>query len=143
MEKTKYWMAVVSKEHSMRGVTGGFMQVCHGKQAPLKRMKPNDWLIVYSPKMAMDGDLKCQAFTAIGQVADHDVYQYEMSENFIPFRRNIKFRNCEEVLISPLIPDLEFIKNKRSWGYAFRFGFFEIGISDFELISKKMIKDGR
>ena len=36
MNSTKYWIATISKEHTLRGVAGGFMQVCHGKQAPLK-----------------------------------------------------------------------------------------------------------
>ena len=138
---TKYWIAVVSKEHTMRGVSGNFMQVCHGKQAPLKRMKQNDWLIVYSPKLTMEGDVKCQAFTAIGQVIDENVYQFKMSENFIPFRRNIKFYDCQEISILPLINSLEFIENKKSWGFPFRFGFFEIKEHDFNLIMSKMLNN--
>ena len=67
MENQKYWIAVVSKEHTMRGVAGSFMQVCYAKQAPLKRMKSNDWILVYSPKLSMDRETKCQAFTAIGK----------------------------------------------------------------------------
>ena len=139
MQKPKYWIAVVSKEHTMRGVSGGYMQVCHGKPAPLKRMKTNDWIIVYSPKLSMDGEEKCQAFTAIGQTTDEDVYQFQMTKNFIPFRRNIKFQDCEETSILPLIEKLEFIQNKSRWGYPFRFGFFEINEHDFNLISSKIL----
>lgn len=141
MKNQKYWIAVVSKEHTIRGVHGGYMQVCHGKQAPLKRMKQDDWLIVYSPKLSMEGAEKCQAFTAIGQASDENVYQFKMSENFIPFRRNIKFYNCTESSILPLINDLEFIQNKKSWGFPFRFGFFEIKEGDFNLIISKMLKN--
>ena len=36
---TKFWIGVVSKEHVLRGVEGGFCQVCHGKKRPLNRMK--------------------------------------------------------------------------------------------------------
>ena len=36
---TRFWVGVVSKEHVLRGVEGGFCQVCHGKKAPLNRMK--------------------------------------------------------------------------------------------------------
>jgi len=140
MEKQRYWIAVVSKEHTQRGTSGGFMQVCHGKQAPLKRMKQNDWLIVYSPKESMNGDIKCQAFTAIGQTTDENVYQFAMSRDFIPFRRNIKFYDCQETSILPLIDKLNFIKNKSRWGYAFRFGFLEIGEHDFNLITATMFR---
>jgi EVE domain len=140
MEKQKYWIAIVSKEHTMRGVAN-FMQVCHGKQTPLKRMKPNDWMLVYSPKLSMEGDVKCQSFTAIGQSMDEDVYQFQMTPTFNPFRRNIKFYECEETSILPLINDLEFIQNKKSWGFPFRFGFFEINEADFNLIMSNMFKN--
>ena|SRR5882762_606207 len=139
MQKSNYWIAVVSKEHTMRGVSGGFMQVCHGKPAPLKRMKTDDWIIVYSPKLTMDGEEKCQAFTAIGQTTDEYVYQFQVTKDFIPFRRNIKFHECRETSILPLIQDLDFIQNKNRWGYPFRFGFFEINEHDFNLIAAKML----
>ena len=141
MNSTKYWIATVSKEHTLRGVAGGFMQVCHGKQAPLKRMKKGDYLIIYSSKITIKKKKKCQAFTAIGQVIDDNVYEYEMTENFKPYRRNINFLQCEESSIIPLINDLEFIPNKKSWGYPFRFGFFEIKENDFNRITSKMIQD--
>lgn len=125
----------------MRGVTGGFMQVCHGKEAPLKRIKPNDWLIVYSPKLAMEGKTKCQSFTAIGQAKNQDIYQFQMSPSFNPFRKDIKFYKCQETSILPLINDLEFIQDKKKWGFPFRFGFYEIKEKDFNLIVSKMQPD--
>jgi hypothetical protein len=123
MNTTKYWIAAVSKEHTMRGVAGSFMQVCHGKQAPLKRMKKGDYLLVYSSKISMEGNEKCQAFTAVGQVKDDDVYQFQMAENFIPYRRNIDFLDCVESPIIPLINDLEFISNKKILGISISFWF--------------------
>ena len=33
-----YWIAVASAEHVRRGRGDGFMQVTHGKAAPLKRL---------------------------------------------------------------------------------------------------------
>lgn len=139
MSTTKYWVAAISKEHAMKGTVGGFIQVCHGKQSPLKRMKKGDYLLIYSSKLTMEGSEKCQAFTAVGQVKDDEVYPFQMTENFNPYRRNIDFFNCTETPIIPLISDLEFISNKKSWGYPFRFGFFEIREKDFTLISSKML----
>jgi hypothetical protein len=138
---TRYWITVVSKDHIQRGVAGGFMQANHGKVGPLKRMNVNDWVIFYSPKVHYGGDEKCQAFTAIGRVADNEVFQHKMSEDFIPYRRNINFSGCHETFILPLISKLEFIKNKNSWGYSFRFGFFEIKETDFQLICSNMLSD--
>jgi len=140
-ESQQYWIAVASKDHVMRGVTGGFMQANHGKKAPLQRTKPGDWVIFYSPKQALELDGKCQAFTAIGQVADEGIYQVNLSDDFAPFRRPVQFHEAKEVSILPLINDLDFIQNKKSWGYPFRVGFFEIGRNDFELIRHQMLNE--
>lgn len=134
----QYWMASVSKEHTERGVEGQFIQVCHGKKAPLQKMKKGDYIIVYSSKTTMNSSEKLQAFTAIGKVMDDDVYSFQMTETFIPFRRNIEFYDCKECSIIPLIDQLDFIENKKFWGYPFRYGHFEISEKDFKLIASKM-----
>jgi hypothetical protein len=135
----KYWIVVVSKDHMARGVEGGFMQANHGKEGPLKRMGVNDGVIFYSPKQTFAGKEPLQAFTAIGEVADDKIYQHKMAENFIPYRRNINYQKCKDTPIAPLINDLDFITNKTSWGYQFRFGLFEIPERDFNLICGKMV----
>ena len=80
-----YWIGVASKDHIQKGVEGGFCQLCHGKQQPLMRMEKGDWIIYYSPKEVFKEKLPCQKFTAIGEVIDDDVYQFEMLPGFIPF----------------------------------------------------------
>jgi hypothetical protein len=137
----RYWITVVSKDHIERGVAGGFMQANHGKAGPLKRMQQHDWVIFYSPKRFYNGNVPCKAFTAIGRVADNEVYQHKMAPDFIPYRRNIQFYQCKDTPILPLVEQLSFIPNKTSWGYPFRFGFFEIQQADFELIKAEMLED--
>ncbi|WP_214071071.1 EVE domain-containing protein [Mucilaginibacter sp. dw_454] len=137
---TRYWITVVSKDHLVNGIAGGFMQANHGKAGPLKRIQKNDWIIFYSPKQTYAGSVPCQAFTAIGRAVDDDVYQHKMSEDFVPYRRNVEFYQCRDTPIAPLVNDLDFITNKKSWGYPFRVGFFEIQADDFELIRFEMIK---
>ena len=100
---TKYWIGTVSQEHVLRGVAGGFCQVCHGKAAPLNRMRRGDWLLYYSPKIRMDGAEKLQAFTAFGQITDNTAYPFQMSETFIPFRRNVEY--AETRRNPPQLPD--------------------------------------
>lgn len=135
----KYWINTISKDHVERGVSGGFTQANHGKSSGLKRLKAGDWIIFYSPKTSYkDGDT-LQAFTAIGEVMDDKMYQFEMSPDFIPWRRDIDFHHCSEVRIKPLIEELSFIKDKTHWGYKFRFGLFEIPESDFLLIKSVML----
>lgn len=123
----------------MKGICGGFAQLCHGKEAPLKKMNTGDWIIYYSSKESIQETTPYQKFTAIGKVIDDDVFQFDMGNDFIPFRRNINFISCRETSIHPLIPHLTFIKNKKRWGYPFRFGHLEINEKDFKLISEKMI----
>jgi predicted RNA-binding protein len=139
MTTAKYWVVVASKDHANRGVQGGFIQANHGKAGPLKRIRPQDWVIVYSPKETFAGDTKLQAFTAIGQAVDDQVYAVSMTSDFHPFRRNVHFYPCQDAPIVPLVDDLQFITNKKSWGFPFRFGFFEIKEEDFTRIRSTLL----
>ena len=56
-----HWIGVVSRSHVLRGIEGGFAQMNHGKQAPLKRMKTGDGLIYYSPREAHPDGAPLQA----------------------------------------------------------------------------------
>ncbi|CDZ81896.1 EVE domain protein [Candidatus Rubidus massiliensis] len=134
----RYWIGVVSKEHVMRGVQGGFAQVCHGKEGPLKQMRPNDWIIYYSPTLKFGEKEPCKAFTAIGRIEPGEPYPFQMSEDFIPYRRNVKFFPAKEVSILPLIDSLTFIQDKKKWGFPFRRGCFFISESDFSTIATQM-----
>lgn len=137
--RVKNWIIVASKDHVKVGVAHGIAQACHGKSSPLQRMKKGDFVIYYSGKQTMGKPDKCQEFTAIGTVRTEETYTVKVSADFYPSRREIEFFECKNVSILPLIDDLDFIPNKKSWGYPFRFGFFEINQKDFELISSKML----
>lgn len=134
----KYWIAVASREHVLNGTKWGIMQVCHGKIAPLKSMRAGDWLIYYSSKETFEGNIPCRRFTAIGRVTEREPYQFQMSEDFIPWRRDVIYRKCNETDIEPLIDDLSFIKDKKRWGFPFRRGCFSIPENDFHLIAESM-----
>jgi hypothetical protein len=137
----RYWIAVASKDHVMAGVAGGFMQANHGKRSPLRRVQPGDWIIYYSSKLYYGQEEPCQAFTAVGQIQPGDIYTEQMGNGFEPARRDVVYYDCTEVEIRPLIPQLSFIQDKQRWGYMFRFGFFEITKSDFELITQHMLPE--
>lgn len=137
----KFWIIVASKDHLQRGLAGGFIQANHGKAAPLKRMQAGDWVIFYSPKLEYDKPEKLQCFTAIGKVADENIYQADMGGGFIPFRRNVTFLPAQDISILPLINELTFIKDKTHWGAPFRFGTLQIPEQDFRLLASKMVGD--
>jgi len=136
---TKYWIGVVSLNHVQKGVEEGFGQLCHGKERPLKRMQKGDWIIYYSPKKSLDSNEPVRAFTAIGRVKDERIYEFQMAENFIPFRRDIDFyKDAKAVPIKRILDYLEFVEDKSKYGYKFRFGHFEISKKDFLLIAHEM-----
>jgi hypothetical protein len=119
-------------------VKGGFIQLNHGKKAPLQKLRAGDGLLMYSPRTSYPDGNVLQAFTAIGIVASGEIYQVEMSPDFKPYRVDVRFLKCHEALIEPLINNLSFIKNKKHWGAAFRFGQLKVPAADFALISKAM-----
>ena len=135
---TKYFIGVVSREHVRRAVKLGIAQVGHGKKSGVARMKKGDWFLYYSPKLSLASKEPLQAFTALGQIADDDIYQVQESPAFKPLRRRVNYETVREIPIQSLIPSLSFIKNKASWGYVFRYGLLEISKSDFERIARKM-----
>jgi hypothetical protein len=133
----KNWVAVASAEHVRIGRSKGFMQVCHGKAAPLRRIQPGDGVVCYSPTSVFRSGDQLQSFTAIGVISDGVPYQVEL-EGFMPFRRDVDWRTAEEVPIKPLLGRLEFTTAKRKWGYQLRFGLFEISEHDMATIAAAM-----
>jgi hypothetical protein len=104
----------------------------------VQRLKAGDYIAVYSPKTAYPDGLPLQAFTAIGRVTSGEVYQVEMTSDFKPYRVDVAFLPCAEAPIRPLIPTLSFIKNKQSWGAAFKFGHLKVPREDFAQVSQAM-----
>ncbi|MGE5694787.1 MAG: EVE domain-containing protein [Candidatus Sericytochromatia bacterium] len=132
------WIITASRDHVLEGVRGRFTQANHGKANMLRRMAKGDLVVFYSPKTTLDGGEPLQAFTAIGQIADDEPYQVEVSPEFAPWRRNVDFLPVNETPIRPLIDGLNFVEDKKRWGYRFRFGVFKIDDHDLELIRTAM-----
>lgn len=132
------WIAVASAEHVRRGREAGFMQVCHGKAAPLRRVRPGDRVAYYSPTVEFRGKDKLQAFTAIGIVRGGEPYQFDMGDGFCPFRRDVAWLQAHETPILPLLDVLEFSAGVRNWGYPLRFGLFSISGHDVQIIAAAM-----
>ncbi len=135
---SKNWIAVASAEHVSLGRKSGFMQVCHGKAAPLRRLHPEDRVVYYSPTRQFRSKQKLQAFTALGIVNKSEAYQVEMAPGFCPFRRDVTWLEAQETSILPLLTTLEFTAGKQNWGYQMRFGLFLINDHDFGVIAQAM-----
>ncbi len=132
------WIAVAAADHVGRGREQGFMQVCHGKAAPLRRVRPGDHVVYYSPSTAFRGTDRLQAFTAIGVVRPGAPYQVDMGGGFHPYRRDIAWLAAAAAPIRPLLDRLDFTAGNANWGYQLRFGLFAIGDRDLGLIAAAM-----
>jgi EVE domain-containing protein len=135
---THHWIGVASRSHVQIGVRGGFMQLNHGKRAPLQRLRAGDRVAFYSPRTDHPDGEALQAFTALGTVKTGAVYQVEMSKDFKPYRVDVDFAPVSEASIRPLIDALGFIKDKQHWGAAFRFGYLKVPADDFNRIARAM-----
>lgn len=134
----KYWINTVSRDHVEAGIQGGFTQADHGKSTRLKRLTKGDLIAFYSPRTAYRNGAPLQSFTAIGKVVDDVPFQVEMTPHFHPWRRRLDFLKAEQTPIRPLIDCLDFITNKKQWGYPFRRGLFSVSPEDFRRIADAM-----
>lgn len=134
----KNWLAVVCAEHVQRGYAGGFMQVCHGRRAPLLQMSAGDHIVYYSPTRQMGGKDRLQAFTAIGVIAVGLPYQVAMSSDFHPYRRDVHWLQAQPTPIAPLLTQLEWVREQPNWGYRLRAGYLAISAHDMALIAAAM-----
>jgi len=120
---------------------GGFMQVGHGKLAPLRRLCPGDRVAYYSSATTLSGTDKLQSFVSIGVVRAGDPYKVDMGHGFVPWRRDVAYAESRESSILPLLDQLDFIEDPKRWGYKFRFGMFEVHDHDIRLIANAMGAD--
>ena len=132
------WIAVASADHVARGRAEGFMQVCHGKPAPLHRLRPGDRVVYYSPTRTLGGREPVRAFTALGMVKVGEPYQFDMGGGFVPWRRDVGWSAADSAPITPLLPLMAWTTGQRNWAYPLRFGLFAISRPDLQCIARAM-----
>lgn len=132
------WIGVAAANHVARGRAEGFMQVNHGKSAPLRRMRPGDAIAYYSPVAVYGTRSPLQAFTALGRVRPGEPYRGDMGDGFTPFRRDVDWFAADIAPITPLLPQLALTQGKSNWGYPFRFGLVPVSDADMAMIAAAM-----
>ncbi len=136
--KCKFWIGVVSRQHVQQGVASGIAQLNHGKRDALARMHAGDWLVYYSPRTAYPDGEPLQAFTAMGEICSDAPYQVTVSDDFHPYRHDVRYETCQEVPIRAILDELTFLPDKQHWGNRFRFGSLSIDEADFQRIAQAM-----
>ncbi len=134
----KNWIAVASADHVAIGRAAGFMQVGHGKRAPLTRLRPGDRVVYYSPTQQFGVQDALQSFTAIGVVRAGEPYSVDMGGGFVPWRRDVTYAAACPTSIRPLLDALAFVQPRANWGAKFRYGFFAVGDDDLAVIARAM-----
>jgi len=135
----RFCLGGASKDHVALGVADGFCQLCHGKKAPLQRMRRGDYILYYSPKQEFRSRRPYQAITACGVVTGDVVYQYEMFPGFVPYRRDIEWQ--EPIREVPL----DILRTLPGWSEVapkLRFGHVELPSELFQAIQEYMLSDG-
>lgn len=138
IDEPSYWMNTVSLEHVQLGVEGSFTQADHGKDARLRKLRPGDGLVFYSPRTAMRSGRPLRQFTALGTVVGEEPFQVELRPDFRPWRLAVRFEPAQPVDVGPLLERLSFITDVKQWGVPFRQGLFEITADDFAVIRVAM-----
>jgi predicted RNA-binding protein len=115
-----------------------FAQAGHGRKDLMSKPAKGDWIVYYAAKDNFDNGQPLQQFTAMGRVTDTKPYQPDNRSGFRPYRPDVHYTTLHPADIRPLIPALNFMKNKKRWGLYLISGFREISKEDFERIAAAM-----
>lgn len=133
----RFWLGVVQREHVLRGVALGIAQINHGSKA-VGRLAPGDGFVYYSPKTSYPDGGPLREFTAIGRIADGEIWQADEGE-FRPWRRKVEYDGAALAApIAPLLDVLDLTRGNRNWGYQLRRGLLEFTEHDFRLVAEQM-----
>ncbi|MGC2633670.1 MAG: EVE domain-containing protein [Candidatus Cybelea sp.] len=134
----KYWVGVASADHVNAAVASGFVQLGHGKSAPVRRLLPGDLMAFYSPRSQLHAGVSVQSFTAIGRISDREPYLYPQTPSFSPTRRDVTYFKAQAAPIEPLLGELSFIHTGTNWGLPFRRGLIEVSQQDMRVVANAM-----
>ncbi|VEJ44873.1 Uncharacterised protein [Bartonella vinsonii] len=135
--KMKHWIAVISQDHARLAAKLGFLQICHGKAAPLQKTSKGDEVFIYCPRSEMGTGKILQTIEFQCVFKDNHIYQVEQVPDFKPFRKDAVFNKQAKPVVLKEVQSLEFLSNPH-WGMLARRGFFEITTHDATQIRKAM-----
>jgi len=136
--KRRYWIIVASRDRVEEAKSMGCCIVNRGKEAPLHKMSPGDWIVYYSPQVRNHTLELAREFTAIALVQSAQIEVIDVSPDFRPYCRKVQYAFSIAVPISRLLPRLSFLPDKQRWSERFRSGFLEVTYQDFNIIAEAM-----
>lgn len=128
------WLGVASADHVRRGVSLGIAPIGHGKRSGLARMRPGDALIYYSPVERLGDRRPLRQFTAIGTVADGEIWRADEAD-FKPHRRRVAYEPEAHPVPPTQVRAQLHLTSQPNWGYQLRRGLVELDEHDAELVA--------
>ncbi|CAN5407751.1 EVE domain-containing protein [soil metagenome] len=138
VRERQFWISTVSLDHVQGAIAGGFTQADHGANTRLKKMRPGDRIVYYSPRTSLRDGSPLQQFTALAQVTGDAPYQVTVTDDFQPWRLDVRFEESYPIDAKPLVEALSFITDPSHWGFPFRRGLFTIPEEDYRTIADAM-----
>jgi hypothetical protein len=99
-------------------------------------MAAGDRLVYYSPKQELGSTTPCREFTAVGRIADDEIWQAHDGD-FRPYRRRVDWERADPVPLADL-QDRLLLTRAPNWGYALRRGLLALDEADFRLVEDAM-----
>ncbi|GAB1691196.1 EVE domain-containing protein [Krasilnikovia sp. M28-CT-15] len=130
-----HWLGVVCRDHVQRGTELGIAQLGHGKRDGLARLAAGDRLVYYSPRTSLRDGEPLQAFTALGVVADDEIWQAHEGD-FHPWRRRVNY--LPDVVETPIRSLGLSFTAQPGWGIRLRRGLVRLTDDDFGRIHTAM-----
>ena len=119
----------------MIAARSGFLQVCHGKAAPLRKTSAGDEVFIYCPRTGMGEGAVLKRVEYRCVIANDMVYQVEQAPGFLPFRKDVRFDTGFQGIPIGDVRGMELTANPH-WGILARRGFFEFGAHDATLLRR-------
>ena len=127
------WLGVVSAEHVRRGVGLGIAQIGHGRRSGLAHLHQGDTLIYYSPVERLGDKEPLRQFTALGTVADEEIWQADEGD-FRPYRRRMDYADVTPVPLADVKDRLRLTASP-NWGYQLRHGLLPLDDEDVAVLA--------
>ena len=119
----------------MIAAESGFLQVCHGKAAPLRKTSAGDEVFIYCPRTGMGEGAVLKRVEYRCVIENDTAYQVEQEPGFMPFRKDVRFDTEFQGIPIGDVRGMELTADPH-WGMLARRGFFELGAHDAALLRR-------
>lgn len=134
-----YYLGIAEKNYVEMCVERGVVVLGIDGPSGVRKLKPGDGVVYYSPKTAPDGEV-LRSFTAIGEVVGESEYEMSFDSGTQLWVRNVEWKDgARQISIYDHLDALSWIKKPKNWGFYMRGSHRAIPGEDFALISGAML----